>query len=197
MVAKSPLVEQIVEQVLDRLTGGETTENILILANRSEASTVNLPEQATVVSRLFYTDDDFSNARINRYILPQLEPGDMADLAQGKPGSEKVAGVLELLLSGKSVEVLEYKHTRFQDTAPAPLLDLYQSYVETLGRYGLKPFARPAKNVKTSRKVISERDVEKFHKDGFTCIKISAKSLITPLAKEHATKCGIKLHHDK
>lgn len=196
MVVKNPLVEQIVEQVLNRLAGEETRENILILQNRSEVSEKNLPVQTSTSSRLYFMDDDLNNILISKYILPQLEPGDLADLAQGKPGSGKVAGVLELLLAGKCVEVLEYTHSRFEDTAPPPLMDLYQQHVETLVSYGLKPYARPAKTANTSSRVISERDVEKFHREGFTCIRIGAKSLITPLAREHASQCGIKLQYE-
>ena len=190
-------VEQIVVQILDQLAGSHATQNVLILGSRNVATDIPQAVDYGVSRRLYYSDEAGDVGQIDRYVLPRLELSDMADLALGKNNSPRAEEVLNLLLGGKTVEVLEYAYSAFESTAPPRLFQLYCDYAETLSGFGLRPVQQAQKTTRLDGKVISEKDMEKCNADGITRIGITDNALVTSLAEECAKKFGIEIQRDE
>lgn len=191
------LVEQLVVQILGQLELTQATENVLVLGSKYDADNLLLPKDDGVVVKVYSSDDVYNARQIDRYVLPHLELGDMADLAMGKTSSPKAKEVLDLLLIGKTVEVYQYEYTAYENTAAPPLYQLYCDYAETLRGFGLHPLQKQVqKTVRLDGRVISEKDVEKCNIEGITRIGISGNALVTSLAEECAKKFGIEIQRD-
>ncbi|BHH85921.1 hypothetical protein [Desulforhopalus sp. 52FAK] len=191
------LVEQLVVQILGQLSSGHDVENVLVLGSRSEADQLRLPGSADSKVNVLCVDDVYNAGEIDRYILPRLEVEDMADLAVGKATSSKAKDVLALLLGGKTVEVYQYGYTKFEETAPVQLYQLYSDYAKTLSDFGLCPLQKQVRRVvRVTSKVLSEKDIEKCAAEGVTRIGVSGKALVTSLAEECAKKFGIEIERN-
>ncbi len=194
------LVEQLVVQILTRLEDRDGVHNVLVLGSRNVGVDFPLAGENGKACKLYYSDEAGGVAQVDcydRYILPRLELSDMADLALGKTGSQRAEQVLNLLLGGKTVEVLQYVYSAFEKTAPPRLFQLYCDYAETLSGFGLRPVQQVQKSGRLKNKVISERDMEKCHADGIRRVDITAKALVTSLAAESAKKFGIEIQRDE
>ncbi len=191
------LVEQLVQQILGQLTHGHGIENVLILGSKNDVVDIQLPDDDGVTRRMFYSDEVYDAGQIDRYILPRLELGDMADLALGKTTSPRSDEVLKLLMSGKTVEVVSYAFSAFENTAPPKLFQLYCDYAETLSGFGLRPYTAVQKKIRLNKRVISEQDLEKCHAEGISRIAVTDKALVTSLAEECAKKFGIEIQRDE
>lgn len=190
------LVEQVVEEILGRLTESHGVENVLVLGSRNGAADLSLPSDTEVTRKVFYSDETCNVSQIDRYILPRLELADMVDLAAGKSNSVTGESVLNLLLAGKSVEVLKYAYDDYEHTAPSALYKLYSDYAETLTGFGLRPMQMAQKSSRLANRVISEKDIEKCHAEGVQRLIITGKAMVTSLADECAKKSGIEILRD-
>lgn len=190
-------VEQIVVQILDRLTGTHGSQNVLILGSRNVGVDIQQAGDDGVARNLYYSDEAWDLEQIDRYVLPRLELSDMADLALGKTNSPRAEEVLNLLLGGKTIEVLEYAYSAFEATAPPRLFQLYCDYAKTLSGFGLRPVQQVRKTTRLNNKVLSEKDMERCHADGITRIGIPGNALVTSLAEECAKKFGIEIQRDE
>lgn len=197
MPAESALIESIALKVLERLDDLQAMERILILRERKAGPEISLPEENGVARRYYYRDEARPDITYDRWILPRLEISDLVDLAQGKPGSDKVAGVLHILLAGNTVEVIEFAHLAYEQTAPASLFELYRGYTEKVAGFGLVSLAKVQREAACDGRILGERAVEQFHAEGVSRIRLAADSLVTPLAEECARKFGIEIQRDQ
>ena len=196
MPADKELIESIVAQVIRQLSGTvQPLEHVMIIGSEDEAGADVFADG--VKRAISYSDGPPSGTKIDRYVLPLLEVGDMADLVMGKGTSASGKKVLELLLTGKTVEVLEYEYLRYEDSAPLPLVKLYRDYAETLTGFGLRPVKTTKKRTQLTQRVISEKDIEAADRQGVKEIGVASGALITSLADETARKLGIEILRDQ
>ncbi len=191
------IVAQVVEQILEQLTQNCAVENVLVLGSRTLQQEISLPYSDGLERKLHYIDDAYETGEADRYILPRLDLNDMADLAHGKAGSPIAEKVRGLLLSGKTVEVLEFAFTACENSAPPQLFALYRDYAETLYGFGLRPVKPVHKTAIVEKRVISEQDMEKWHAEGVKRINITRNALVTSLAEDCARKFGIEIQRDE
>ena len=197
MRVDTKLVERVVEEVLSQLNHVHAHENVLILGSRNDGASISLPFENDLPRKIYYSDEAYDASQIDRYILPGLEINDMADLAFGKATSSKGNEVLNLLLAGKVVEVIEYAYIAIENTAPSRLFQLYSNYAETLAGFGLRPFKQVQKRSRLNKRVVSEKDIENCHAEGVKRISVPDNALVTSLAQECAKKFGIEIQQDE
>ncbi len=191
------LIESVVEQILGQLSQTHGHENVLILRSRNDGTPIHLPPECDLPRKLYFSDEAYDASQIDRYILPKLEINDMVDLTLGKANSQKGNEVLDLLLAGKVVEVLEYSYTAFENTAPPRLFQLYCNYTEILEGLGLRSFKQVQKRSRLNKRVVSEKDIKKCQAEGVKHISLPDSAMVTSLAWECAKKFGIKIIQDE
>lgn len=191
------LIARLVEEIVGRLTNDRGTEHVLVIASRNAGSSIVLPQGSGAERKLFFYDESYDGQRIDRYVLPRLEINDMVDLALGKAVTPAAEMVRSLVLSGKTVEVLEYVYTAHESTAPPPLYQLYSRYAETLRAFGLTPARAVHKRVRLPNRVISEKELEACRAGGIKRIDIAPGALVTSLAEDYARKYGMEIQRSE
>lgn len=173
---------------------GKEAPRVLVFAEASDALTLSLHQAVGSDCSLVYYHKDSSTEGYERYIIPYLCCPNMAALALGQSTSAMTRSVLQLLLGGHEVEVLEFEYERYQTTAPDALYRLYEEYAATLRLYGLIPLNRHAGTVARSRdSLITEKVVKDTARQGYTGLLVPAKAIITDLAKEAALAMNFQL----
>jgi len=191
------LITRLVEDIVGRLMDERGTEHVLLICSRNEGFEMALPSGSTANRKLFFYDESYDTERIDRYILPRLQINDMADLALGRAVTPAAEMVRNLLLSGKTVEVLEYVHTIHENTAHPKLYQLYSQYAETLRSFGLTPAREVHKLVRLAKRVISEKDLEECRANGIKRVGISPGAMVTALAEDYARQNGIEIQRNE
>lgn len=191
------LITRLVAEIVGQLSQERPAEHILVIGSRNDDVGKALPSGNTLSRKLFFSAEGDDTERIDRYILPCLQLNDMADLALGKAVSPDAVIIRNLLLAGKTVEVLEYAYKECENTAPPPLYHLYCQYDETLRSFGLSPVHVEVKRVSLTKKVISEKDLEKCRAGGITRIDVSSSSIVTSLAKDYARQYRIEIQRSE
>lgn len=188
------LVRTITREVLQQMHGQKKNDCIMVMAERSPLLAGQINEKLGCESELFFWGEDTQDQSVCRYILPFLPCGDMADLAAGRAGGPYMTEVLQLLLRGTEVEVMEFGHRAYSETAPGPLYALYESYVETLAGFGLKPFQpkRPD-SVRHWQLLVTEKVVNEAGEQHASTLMVPVKAQITPLAAEAARNLNIQI----
>jgi hypothetical protein len=181
------LISQLTREILGHLQAAEQGNNLLVLTRRSSCEQLRLPEELRG-QRLFCIDDSPPPQAIARRILPRLELEQQADLAVGRAGDPLSRAVLNALLDGHRVEVLEYAYRDFASSAPPALFRLYREQAEKLTEFGLKPYVAVKKAEVPSgcRQLITEADIRSLLSEGKRSLKIDKTWLITPLALDLA-----------
>lgn len=147
-------------------------------------------------------------------VIPALSVSSLAWIAQGIKGDETSTFVLEGLLHGKRVLVLEdgLEYKRFKQTCPSGLYALYESYGEKLGVLGVrigelkeltegKTLSTPdvcgdeeqRTPIRMEEKVITEKKLEALDCQDRSLVSIPAKAIITPMAKDYIRKKHIQI----
>lgn len=188
------LVRTIAQEVIKQLQDQQDRKCILVLAERDAISAAKLQEFAGPDLDVLYCGDGTADRQISRYILPFLSCNDMADLAHGRASGMYMEEVLKLLLAGIEVEVLDYGHRRYSETAPGPLFLLYEKYVETLIGYGLKPFQhKQPEYIRCWETLVTEQAVQNVKQQGAAVLQTLAAAQVTPLAAEAAKELNISI----
>lgn len=190
------IVAQVVEQIISQLSEAHGTENLVVVGERNPECEIVLPFNDGKKRKLYYSREGYGAARVDRYILPRLELNDMVDLAQGKASSPEAEEVRSLVLTGKTVEVLEYAYTSCENSAPPQLFRLYSDYAKTLDGFGIRPVKPVHKATRIEKRVISEQDMEKLQVACVKCVHVSRNALVTSLAEDCARKFGIEIQRD-
>lgn len=188
------LVRTIAQEVLKQLEGQEVKDCIMVLAGRDTLLADKLHERLGGENDIFFFGEDTHGRTVCRYILPFLSCNDMADLAVGRASGPYITEVLNLLLHGTEVETLEYGYKAYSETAPGPLYMLYESYMETLAGFGLKPFQpRRPDSVRFWETLVTEAVVCDAQQQGTSVLMVPVAAQITPLAAETAQNLRINI----
>ncbi len=193
------LIKTIVERVLIKLqeeSSGNNTTKVMVLSSYSkEVEQYTLKCINTTDVELHFWGDGHSHKGVARYIIPQLSCGDMADLASGQAKGPMTEAVLQLLLEGTAVEVLDYEYKTYEKTASPGLYKLYLQHERTLSSFGLTSFkSEPEPITRCWQKLIAERDVEQAAHDGVKEMHVTKDSVITPLAVDQAKLTHINIY---
>ncbi|MCP4119092.1 MAG: hypothetical protein GY737_27555 [Desulfobacteraceae bacterium] len=200
------LIQKLTRDILQQLndetepgTGGGAeaktqSETVLIFGKKEDTYTEPLLSLINSNARILFLDEDWRDKAIDRYVLPLLTLGQMGELAQGTARGRIGGEVLTTVLSGKTVEVVQYGYTYYMETAPEPLLRLYETQKETLKGFGIKEFEPMAKDLLRSRKrVVTETEVKNARDKGASTLQVPADACITPLAEEFARDNSIEI----
>ena len=188
---------------------GTLTENDeSVLASRYEI--LDLSGRASPQTAADTASGLTDSARFGEYdlvIVSRLPVTILAQAALGCPVNQEAVCLVSALLEGKPVYLLKngIDYRRFRDTAHMPLFQLYQSYEDTLIRFGARllselsdlpaipetiPHTAPSADL-TRRKLLTEADVQKARKSGV--LLIGASTLVTPLAQEYIRSHGLQV----
>ncbi|MEA3544027.1 MAG: hypothetical protein U9R69_02270 [Thermodesulfobacteriota bacterium] len=193
-MAIDDLVQTIVREVLKQLQGTTDRQQILVLARPDDVAVAPVLQQLEQSDKVVFWDPTNDITAPVRTILPFLSCSQMADLALGRTTGPLLKKALDLLLTGKTVEIFEFEYLQFSKTAPEPLYQLYVSYEETLRGFGLQRFAAEDQNiVRLSRRLVTERDVIEAHNQGVAVLHVLSDALLTPLAVDCARERGVQL----
>jgi len=188
------LVRTIAQEVIQQLQGQQNSDCILVLAEKETISAEKIQELAGANCPVLYCGDSVAGRNVSRYVLPFLSCNDMADLAHGKASGPIMQQVLELLLAGTEVEVLDYGHRRYSETAPGPLFLQYERYVETLIGYGLIPFKhKQPEYIRCWEPLVTEQVVHHVKQQGAPVLQALTGAQVTPLAVEAAKEHNISI----
>jgi hypothetical protein len=188
------LVRTIAAEVLKQIQGQEKKDCVVILADRDSFSTERLRESLGGEADIFYYGEDTHGRTACRYILPSLSCNDMADLATGRANGPCMNAVLDLLLHGTEVEVLEFGHRAYSETAPGPLYRLYESYMHTLAGFGLKSFQQKRPDfVRFWQTLVTEKVIIDAEQQGTSVVQVPVDAQITPLAFETARNLKVNI----
>jgi hypothetical protein len=188
------LVRTIAAEVLKQMQGQVRKDCVMVLAERDSLSPDRLRECLGGDTDIFYHGEDTHGRSVCRYILPSLSCSDMADLAAGRANGPYITAVLDLLLHGTEVEVLEFGYRAYSETAPGPLYRLYESYMQTLAGFGLKPFQQKRPEfVRFWQTLVTEKVIIDAEQQGVPAVQVPVAAQITPLALETAKNLKINI----
>lgn len=195
------LAELVRAAVAEALTGGRACSGplVLVLGARDETLAAHLRPRLGPDAELLFLGEDTGGRAPERRILPELCCAGMADLALGRASGPVLTEVLGLLLSGKTVEVLEFAWRRHAHSAPPALARLYQGYERTLASYGLIAFQEgetagtTGRGGAARRRVITERQVKEAAARGARALAAPERAVITPLARDAARELNIHI----
>lgn len=132
-----------------------------------------------------------------RYILPYLCCPDMAALATGRATGPITRKVLDLLLAGEKVEVLEFEYPRHAAAAPQALYELYAGYAATLASFGLVKLAEKRPELLRFRAdLVTEKSVREAAAAGVRKLVAPRGAKVTALAEDAARELGLEISKD-
>ena len=188
------LVGRIVREVLRQLGARTELPRARVLAGRDEALAARIQTRLGKEHALLFQGEDDGGYVPERHIIPCLSCAAMAELAVGSASGKETEEVLRLLLSGISVEVLEFEYKRYGGTAPDSLYALYVSHEKRLADYGLRECAPERKEQRLIREgLITEELVLRAHADGVSVLRVPRAATITPLAAYAAGNVRIEI----
>lgn len=190
MESKMDLQEMIriaAQEVLKRLQEEADKPCVLVLAEHSDTVKAQVIEYIGDDADIVFHNEDTAGRTPCRYILPVLSCNDMASLAIGKASSDTASVVLQWLLSGFEVEVLDFEYRQYGDTAAGPLYSLYEAHEKTLASFGMKECKRKAPDtIRFRESLVTEHVVVEAHDIGAKTLLVPSSATITPLATEAA-----------
>lgn len=189
------IIRAVAQEVIKRLQEETTTKPcVMVLGPRNEGHRLHIKECSDADMEILFWEEDTAGRTPVRYVLPFLSCNDMADLASGKASEEVASEVLQLLLSGVEVEVLEYEYRAYSESAPGPLYALYEAYEKTLVSYGMTELARKAPEaIRFRETLVTQSTVQEVHNIGATTLLVPLKANITPLAAEAAKNLNLTI----
>ena len=175
-------------------SAGNNVPVIQVLAPRSEGLAARLAQVLGAGYQWLFQGEAQAENAVQRYVLPTLSCSSLAALATGQAPTPQDAAVLDLLLHGKVVEVLEFAHHNFRATAPAALYGVYAAHEAAVAEFGLCPARTPApEEILHTDRLVTEADVTRAHASGTTKLAVLKQAIVTPLAAEVAAQCGITI----
>ena len=221
------LITLITRQVVQALSQQESpcacaqTEGhskLLVLGDCS----IQLPDELCRNAVIHDVEDYKTNRNILRYqkvVITRLTITQMADIALGREGDEVSSAVLQALLNGVDVTMLENapEFRQYSGKGSTALYHLLEGYAQTLLVFGVKTFkpgpkteplpAKPAKfspppvpapvgsAVPNIGRLITEADALALVKTGST-VHIPAGSILTPSARDVFAQSKVTLVQD-
>ncbi|WP_129599619.1 hypothetical protein [Anaerophilus nitritogenes] len=204
------LIQLIAQEVIKKL--GEfdieknRSEKILIADSRS-IENEKLYEKLTSIWKNTKFIDHFSHEDckdLDYIIVPNISNKDLARIAQGIDEGEVASVVVDGILYGKKIIVLEdgIYYRKFEASSNPHFYNLLRNYEKTLIDFDIEIIKEEnlfhflknqEKNKKENmtmenkinKKVITQVDVEKLYDQGFQTIYINEKSILSPLAQDY------------
>lgn len=188
------LIRKLTREILETLHSREDGPAIMVFGKRKDSYTEPVLSLFRKHSRIFFLDDDWQEQAVDRYILPLMTLNQMGDLVNGMARGRVAGAVLATLLKGKTVEVAAYGHEAYLETAPEPLLRVYDAQKRTLAGFGVKPLAPAAGKVwQIRQRLVTEKVVQQAGNRRVETLKVPADACVTPLAAETAGEAGINI----
>ena len=206
------LIRQIAEEVLRQISGDsfshnlpEQCENSLLAVGCPQA----VPEELRENYRICDLDDFIKHQDIMHYkriVITALTLTELSDIAQGRDADAASRAVVEGLLSGVDVFLLEkgLPHRRFAGKGNSHLYEVIEDHVRTLQTYGIRiipekkitvprkaakpkyqapPVQAPAGSSQPNReRLITEEKALELAAGGQKEVCIAANAIVTPLA---------------
>lgn len=191
------LVARLTRTILLELQAEQQRKTVVLFMKAGQPLPEGLADLLETTSQVLYADDTWQPENVDRFILPFLHLDQMVDLALGKGGSKLMYAVRQVLLAGREVEVYQYEYRKYLETAPQPLISLYEGYRQELLGFGLVDCIRQRKNgLRIGKKVLTESDILTARDQGTQQLLLSAGCRVTPLAAETARNLRIQLSTD-
>ena len=203
------LVRAITEKVLAELRAApqapRSGERVLVLAAPDFTRMVPLEAkirecvgpEAHIEFFKVLENSEGEGQKADRYIMPYICCPDMAALATGRATGPITRKLLDLLLAGKKVEVLEYEYSRYAVTAPQTLYSLYTGYEKTLASFGLVKFAEKKDGVaRLHESLVTEKTVKEAHENNIGALIAPSGAIVTALAQDAAKELGLEILKD-
>lgn len=143
----SALIEKIVAEVL---AGGTATPDPACDEGRDKILVIGEPSAVPAVlqgNAVLYGLSDYEAAgnilRYKKVIVTKLTMLELADLALGRASCPAVNAVMEALLNGREVQLLEsgLPHRKYSGKGSTKLYALLEGYVRTIMSFGVKSYA--------------------------------------------------------
>ncbi|MCK5826665.1 MAG: hypothetical protein KAG93_06485 [Desulfuromusa sp.] len=197
-MAIDDLVQTIVREVLRQLQQTAAAPPVLILARPDEKKVPPVLASLGSNQQIVYWDSVEMDMNPERVIVPFLSCSQMADLALGRATDPLQTKILDFLLAGHGVEIFEFEYHQFTTTAPAALLQLYESYEETLRGFGLQQLGSADEgSTRLNLPLITEKDVIEASQQGVSVLRLRSDVQLTPLAIDSAKERGIQLQKEE
>ena len=194
---KDKLVELVVAEVLKRMAAPEQSKVRVYEWRSLELTNRLLPLVQAWHGRdvqLVYNGEDGQDTAFVARILPFLSCTDMADIAAGTAHSETAGLVLQALLRGERIEVVDFEYLSHANSAPTALFAVYRKYEERLASYGLVRFReKMPETVRCQDNLILATALEEAAAAGVRTLIVANSAKITPLAAEAAARLGIAM----
>ena len=195
------IVAQVVRELRARPLGPDQTglparpacPRIRVLATRNEALVSRVLER-TGEAELIFDGEERASEPCSRHLLPDLGCSAMAELAAGSATEPCLRDVLNCLLHGVTVEVLDFAYHAHRETAPGPLYRLYEAYEQTLADFGLVAFRVPTPEVvRQWDDLVTAAMVEQAAATGTGTLMVRADAKVTPLAQDAANRLNLHI----
>lgn len=174
--AQSPILSQQQKQ-----------KQVLVFAEKDLATEQQLQQLLGTENSFTFYDKTLNTQNFSRFVVPYLCCPNMAALANGQTTSSMTRTILNLLLAGKRVDVVEFEYERYTDSAPEALYTLYADYARRLESYGLVKLCLCQGTTKRFREsLVTENIVNALKVQGYTGMIVPANAIVTDLANETA-----------
>ena len=188
------LVSQLVQKIIQEMKQPCDTKNTLVLVNTSHGMDSSLLAQLNQTRKLFFLEDDRKNVRFHDYLVPEMTCTQMVDIALGRASDFITQLILDRLLGGQTVTVVEYAYKKYLDTAPEALLRTYEGYERQLTDVGIRGFEyQDRQTLRLRQKVVTQQDLAAVVQQSRSLIQVAKDTQITPLAIEFARDQGIDI----
>ncbi len=188
------LAQTIVRQVLQGLQAEEEKACVMVLGRRDPDVVHRVEKALDKEVDIVFLGEETGHSLPTQYILPCLMCGDMADLAAGKAQGEVMQKILNLLLAGVEILVLDFEYRAYKETAPGALYRLYAAYEETLASFGLRVFeSKKQTSMRCWQKLVTEAMVTQAAAKGTKQLLVPYGTVITPLAVETAKALHVNI----
>ena len=213
------LINMITQEVLKRIDDAgrqnqlKSKEEILILGDAGDGHREEYRYIVSVYGHTTFLDDfavDDGVEQFDRILVPHLSNEDLAGIAVGLARSDVGKIVMEGILCGKQVIVLEegIRYRRYKDRVNENFYNMFQAYEERMASFGVEIAKREVlcevlknrpekkqiadysgdaeeRGVRIAKKVIVETDLYQLYTKGCKKVYIDKASVVTPLASDY------------
>ena len=158
--------------------------------------------------------------RYGRVIITRLDLVQLADLSQGRPRGSACCAIIQALLNGIEVMLLEtaLEHRKYAGKSSTGLYTVLENHVKTIQGFGIKlmskdklidtpvatakppkfhaPAALPVQgSMSTKQRVITERDALIMSEGAKGSVSVERGAIITPSAQDIFRRAGLTIEY--
>lgn len=223
------IVDAVTKEVMRRL-GSEKDAfinpiaKVLVLEKHDNENYKTIEQKLNFIGYKVGSIEDKKDIKdYERIVITSLDNRELVNIAMGIGCDEKEQIVLESLLSGKKVFLVEegLSYRRYKETSNKALFKLYEDYEKRLKDFGIfilkkenfiegfnegagkgnKPVLEEENNNKNksvlelkNKKLLTESDIKEACEGGYDEINVSKKAIITSLAIDYLKMNGVKIN---